>query len=334
VETEGEVNGAASTDAGRAGIRRRRRPEAGAVRALAVSAAAIVVVIAVTTPRGQESRGGPMAAGARAAAAGTDAARGTATGPRRDSHATTTPARGGAAPAPTTSVPLVRRPRLIAVVGDGIATTFAPGLEAVAATHGTDVVVNAFPGCGIANGVAVDDDGTPFPWAALCAEAVGPAQQRMIDKHDPDVVVWLSTWDLSDRLAPGGRVLHTGTPAHDAALDADLDTAARRLTSGGARLVLVVPAPRWGLDVDAADRDAPTAVAHHERLLRRFVVTHPSVGAVVVDASDVLCAAGPPCPEWVAGIRPRPDGGHFSPGGATWTAERLLPEMLAALGAR
>jgi hypothetical protein len=286
------------------------------VRALAVSAAAIVAVVALTNP----------GTGGRTALATTGDADAAAA---RGVSATTEPQRGVAERA---AADPVAWPDVVAVVGDGIATTFAPGARAVAAVHGTEVVVNAFPGCGIANGVAVDDHGAPYPWAALCAQAVGPAQWRMVRAHDPGVVVWLSTWDLSDRLAADGRVLLAGTPVHDAALEADLVAAARRLTSGGARLVLVVPAPRAGLDVDAAERDGPTPIAHHSRLLRRFAAAHPALRITVVDAADVLCPNGPPCPEWIAGIRPRPDGGHFSLRGATWTAERLFPIVLATLG--
>ena len=64
-------------------------------------------------------------------------------------------------------------------------------------------------------------------------------------------------------------------------------------------------------------------------LYQRYTTLHPDVG--LVDLATIVCPGGPPCPEYVSGIRLRPaDGGHFQAPGAAWVAPRLYAAIAAA----
>ena len=57
---------------------------------------------------------------------------------------------------------------------------------------------------------------------------------------------------------------------------------------------------------------------------------HPE-DVTVVDLAGQVCPDGPPCPAKVDGFTPRGfDGAHFSPRGAVWASEWLLPTLEAA----
>lgn len=245
----------------------------------------------------------------------------------------TTPPVTGSTPA-NGSLPSVpaepAEPPVIAVVGDSVATTIVWGLEEVAPPQGITIVSSAFPGCGVANGFAVDDDGHPFEWSEPCAENIGPAHDGLISRHDPDLVVWLSTWDLADRLVDG-EVVRAGTPEGDSALLGSMEEARKRLTAGGARVVLLTVAPNAPSDTAPADDDSDGEKSHYAALLRRFAAAHPRTVSVV-DLAALVCPGGPPCPEEVDGIRLRPDGGHFTRETSPWVAERLVPMLLAEMG--
>ncbi|MCZ7536497.1 MAG: acyltransferase [Acidimicrobiia bacterium] len=145
------------------------------------------------------------------------------------------------APITAPASPVVTAPGdapVVAVIGDSVAGTVIWGLEEVGPRNGLTILSAAFPGCGVANGVAVDDDGRPFEWSEACDENIGPAQAQMIEEQDPDLVVWLSTWDLADRLVDG-RVIRANTPEGDEVLLASMDVAHDRLTARGAHIALL-----------------------------------------------------------------------------------------------
>jgi len=222
--------------------------------------------------------------------------------------------------------------RVVAVIGDSVAGTLAWGLSDVGPGSGLTVVSSAFPGCGVANGFAVDDDGQPFKWSQACAENVGPVQSSLIANHDPDLVVWLSTWDLGDRRVDG-HVIHSNTPEGDRALLDSMEEARARLTSGGARIALLTIAPNAASDTAPADEDADSNIAHYNNTLAIFAARHQ--GSVsVVDFAALVCPGGPPCPEVVEGVRLRPDGAHFTRETAPWVAARLVPLLVEELDRR
>lgn len=219
---------------------------------------------------------------------------------------------------------------VVAVVGDSVAGTLVWGLEEVGPRSGMTIVGSAFPGCGVANGFAVDDDGRPFKWSEPCAENVGPAQADMIATYDPDLVVWLSTWDLADRMVDG-QVIRANTFEGDRALLDSMEEAYDRLTAGGAHIVLLTIAPNARSDARPADDDADGDIAHYNNLLTVFARRHPR-SVSVVDLAAMICPGGAPCPDNVEGWRLRPDGGHFTEETSPLVAQKLVPILEGYLG--
>ena len=129
------------------------------------------------------------------------------------------------APSPTTTVAprALRPPHRIAIVGDSVAASLAFGFDAVAREFGIEVVKRAYPGCGVAVAIPLDQDGKRVEWGEACAN-VGAVLDDLVARRDPDVVVWLSTLDTVDR-EENGVPLRWGTDEHRAVLLAAMDAA-------------------------------------------------------------------------------------------------------------
>jgi hypothetical protein len=234
------------------------------------------------------------------------------------------------------SVPRDQRTRLtgsvrrVLLVGDSLGCSFYPGLSVVGQAAGVYADQGAVTGCGI-----VSDETAPTRGEGtmldtnICHDLVERTQGRALIRSDPDVVVWLSSWErLSIRV--GGSVLVAGTPRADAVLLSRMERVFTRLTAGGARLAVLTVAPftegtALGLQFTSSpERDAQ--VLHLNGLLRRFAARHPD-RAFVVDLAQHVCPQGAPCGPEVDGRRPRPDGAHFSPAGSVWAAQWALGEI-------
>ncbi len=215
-------------------------------------------------------------------------------------------------------------PRKVAVIGDSVPASALTGLQGEANRRGVELVSYVVPGCGIAIGPVADDNGTLIPWTPACDGVVGPGLAAFIDQHDPDAVIWWSSWESADRFVDG-NVLANGSAAWRADLDAMLERRWQSVTSGGARVVLVDSTPRAPSPVGPADLDPDGDIAELRNRLHALAARHPDRTAVV-EFSQVLCPAGVPCPAVVDGITPRPsDGGHFTDDTAPWVAARLWP---------
>src|SRR5581483_10261297 len=174
-----------------------------------------------------------------------------------------------------------------------------------------------------------DNNDHPFSWSRACYENVPHVLATTTVEQHPDVVLWSSSWELSDRLDPTtGQVLKLGTKAHDAALLASIDQAAHTLTAGGAHLVLLTVPPRAPSDVSPADGQ-DGRYAHYNNLLREYARAHAQ-NVSVVDIMPFVCPTGPPCPAKVRGVVLRPDGGHYTHQTAPIIAKWLWPKLLAA----
>ncbi len=109
-----------------------------------------------------------------------------------------------------------------------------------------------------------------------------------------------------------------------------MDDALRRITRGGAKVALITVAPAAPNDAQGTQQTS-TAVedASYLRLRsidRRFAKRHPGQ-VTVIDLASRLCPKGPPCPEFVHGHRPRPDGRHFDPAAATRASRWILRQL-------
>jgi hypothetical protein len=146
----------------------------------------------------------------------------------------------------------------------------------------------------------------------------------------PDVVLVLSSWERAD-LKVGGHTLKAGTKPWARAVQHKMDVVLRRLTHAGAHVVLTTqPTEVPAVFHQMNDGDIASQRASYDRLnlqLLRFAARHPKT-VTLVDLADRVCPGPSPCPTKVDGISPRPaDGGHFSPQGAVWAMQYLLPAI-------
>ncbi|HKA94066.1 MAG TPA: acyltransferase family protein [Acidimicrobiia bacterium] len=238
------------------------------------------------------------------------------------------------APPPTAALaapvgaPTAPPPKRIMLVGDSVAESLLDGLRESAAEQGVQVYPASVPGCGVIGGQPIDLNGTPFKWSATCEREVPKYQTARLAQVRPDVVVWLSGWDRDDRVVDGQNVTTT-TMTGRFVFARLIDEAASRLTSTGARLVMMTVAPPSPSD-SYPDPPKDPKFDYMNRMLRDYARAHTDHTSVV-DLARLLCPNGQPCPDSVSGVRPRPrDGNHFEPDTALWVAHQLMPEIMAA----
>ena len=256
---------------------------------------------------------------------GLDAGRGVAH-PRPGSPSTTTTT---VAPPPTTTP---APPPSMLLVGDSVADTLRPALGAQAAIRGIRFSAEVRPGCGLTTGVPAYSNGTVIPWGPGCADGTLSYLTQAVQEADPQVVLWLSTWETADQLV-NGQFYAFGSPAADALLLQELEQSREVLTAGGARLVLVTIAPRaeTSATVPTDNPAEDQQYLHLDALLRTFAAQHTN-SVTVVDLARIICPSGPPCPPEVDGVDLRPnDGGHFAGDGPAWVAPRLMDAIMREL---
>jgi peptidoglycan/LPS O-acetylase OafA/YrhL len=241
---------------------------------------------------------------------------------------------GAAHPKTTTSTTAGGNPSLavsgpVLLVGDSVADTLSSALSTTAASHGVSLTAAVRPGCGLITGAPVAPNGTIIKWGNACSDATPSYEIQAAKSSGAKVVVALSTWEDADRIV-NGQLVKFGTPAGDALWFRLLDEMRTRLTSSGARLLLVkMPPPAKFSDLGPADPDAVHRMVLLGSLYQRYTALHHDVG--LVDLATIVCPGGPPCPEFVSGIRLRPaDGGHYQASGAAWVAPRLYAAIAAA----
>jgi hypothetical protein len=183
--------------------------------------------------------------------------------------------------------------------------------------------------------LTVNKDGSAMPWSKRCAENTAEYELNAMRRARAKVAVWYSTWELGYHVIDGEQVA-LGTPTGDAAMLEELKDAVLRITAGGwnGRLVILTVVPRAKhsdtLKATKGDRRGPPLL---NRLFQILEMRYPGL-VTVVELDDIVCPGGPPCPETVDGIRPRPwDGGHFGGEGPAWLAPKLVDAILAALQA-
>ncbi len=230
------------------------------------------------------------------------------------------------------TTPAVPMPTRFVLIGDSLAHSLGDGLQAEAANRGIIVYGVTRSGCGLVTAVPSNDAGEiVLPWVQGCADGAAQYQNEIVAKYEPEVVLWLSSWEAGDHVFDG--VFHPfDTPAGDVAMLNEFEQARVHLTAGGAMLVmLTVPGIAENSDRGAGNPDLDRAFTHINALMRRFASEHPE-SVRVAELADIVCPGGSPCPEFVDGVRIRPtDGAHYTGDGPAWVAPRLLDAVLEEL---
>lgn len=233
------------------------------------------------------------------------------------------------APSPSITSPVLTRWLL---VGDSVAASLGDALQWEAARRGVTLSTATRPGCGLIGGITALPDGTEIPWGRKCDAQTRDYLSQSVSEANPQVVLWLSTWEAADRIVDG--VFYAfGSEAADRKMLELLEEARATLTAGGARLViLTTPPPAAENELDLRDRDGERRTVHLNDLFREFGRAHPE-SVTVVDFDAVVCPPGPPCPARVDDVVPRPrDGNHFEGDGPLWVAPRLMDLATTSLG--
>lgn len=209
------------------------------------------------------------------------------------------------------SVPTMpAQPAQIALVGDSIATSFAPRW---ADDHSR-------PGCGITNGIPQETgSATKSEWCAATAHQMW----EQVFATSPDVVVVYSTWEVNNHRV-AGELLEFRSPIWDAWYTSYLDWIRSRVPV----LLLASVAPRAPIDgiVTMTPRDVARTRSLND-FHRAYAAQHVTVD--IVDTEHILCPDT--CPEWIGNVRPRPDmGAHFDTAGAAWFNEPFRTAVLDA----
>jgi peptidoglycan/LPS O-acetylase OafA/YrhL len=244
--------------------------------------------------------------------------------------------RPSSAPAPTPAAPpsvapAPAQPTRFLLVGDSVAGSLANSLSTEASNRGLILNGATRPGCSMTTAIPAGPQGQVAPWSPNCSRGTASYQDDVINTYQPEVVLWLSGWEAADHFV-NGVFMRFNTPDGDAALLADFDQSRERLTARGATLVmLTAPPPAERSDDGLADARVIPLLAHLNVLLREFAMQHPD-SVKLVDLAGIVCPDGPPCPEYVDGLRLRPrDGGHFFGDGPPWVAPRLIDAVFGAL---
>jgi hypothetical protein len=183
-------------------------------------------------------------------------------------------------------------------------------------------------GCGVVGGTATYFDGKIPAQAPGCEKVVTEYEQEKLAGDRPDIVVWMSMWEVNDRIV-NGDLVKFGSRAWDEMMLAEIDESATRLTSKGAHLIITTVASRASSDYAPSNPSEDARYVRLNELYRQYARTHP--GSVsILDFAASVCPGGPPCARSVDGVEIRPlDGTHFTPKTARWAAARLLDPVLA-----
>jgi SGNH domain (fused to AT3 domains) len=245
-----------------------------------------------------------------------------------------------------TRVPeLPPRVPVMMLVGDSVPLHLSVAMERELSGRGWRLVSSTFGSCPVTGEAPAFQDGRPIRDAHRCTEEIVVAQDRLVDLADPDVIVWWDRWSLSGFLSGGGFV-PSGTPRFWNLRRERLQLAVNRLTSRGARIVLVADEPPGrGIATRCTERRCHAWISfqidHYDditrrwnSIMRRFAQRHPD-RATFISVTDAICAEDvAPCDDAIEGVPARPDGTHYEGEGERLvirTLFRLLSPLMGPL---
>jgi hypothetical protein len=236
----------------------------------------------------------------------------------------------------------------VLLTGDSVSVHLEETLANVAHRRfGWKVVSAAVRACSIYGDPLAWADGTPRGDLRQCPRAVVKAQRSMVDRADPDVVIW---WDRLSTLSfftRNGVFVRGGSRRFWELRAVAFEKTFARLTSGGARVVFVSTEPIGigVLDICAGwekrgcrewrrfrMRHYADITQPMNRIMQRYAADHPDA-AVFISITDSICRRNvSPCDDrmW-NGQLARPDGTHYRKRGAIRAAKAIVREMGTAL---
>jgi len=246
---------------------------------------------------------------------------------------------GAAPPPPSSGTTLGGKPPLkVAIVGDSMAGSMAPGLVQWANERGDVVVYNlAVIACPLSRGgTRRMSDGSTWSIDSECDWWARANSDRMTKfrQFAPDIVVIQDGLnELPDRRLPSWPTYwHTGQAQYDSWLVNEYTEAIKTLTAGGAKAMFLnsvcvdwdTLGQRWAGYSPTAGGDGDTRVSSLDRDDEAVAAT----GASVIDFQSHLCPHG----KYTANVdgEPdgRPDGYHLSSAGSYALAARWLGPLV------
>ncbi len=225
------------------------------------------------------------------------------------------------------------RPVRILLVGDSMAGSLGVGMSAIAPRYGAEVVNEGSPGCSLGEASMIRVLWYTVPPSGPC-EGADPGHlltvyRSLVQKFDPDVVVYLARADTLDTLLDGSWV-HMGDGSYDDWVEARFEQAISVFGSTGARVVMLT-SPYYDSgeqpDGEPWPENAAVRVAGDNQLLRQAVRSDP-LGSSVIDLWKLTSPSGQFSTD-VDGITLRcSDGVHFTVPGGEWVGEEILPELV------
>ncbi|MGZ4713091.1 MAG: acyltransferase family protein [Acidimicrobiia bacterium] len=222
----------------------------------------------------------------------------------------------------------------IGVIGDSVACSLEPGLRALTAEGGWKFRSASIIGCGVVSNEVLASSAVPVisPRSDRCAVVAADARDFVLAGH-PRILLWVSTWERAD-LVVGGERASVGSPRWNRALQSRMDAVIAQAHRIGAHVVITsMPPHSEGKLLNAALRpsaDDADAFQKLNNLLLAEASRHPGE-VTLVDFASFVCPGGAPCPRTRDGFAPRAvDGGHYTPTGAAWALDWLLPRVVAS----
>src|SRR5262249_46981242 len=114
--------------------------------------------------------------------------------------------------------PRVAPGNTVLLVGDSLACSLLPGLEAVGRRADFRVVQSVVTGCGVVSGETAPTHGeATMVGTRDCPQLVDRQERRALGRAHPDLVVWLSSWERMN-MRIDGRVVAAGSRSADVIL--------------------------------------------------------------------------------------------------------------------
>ena len=238
----------------------------------------------------------------------------------------------------------------VMVVGDSIPTELMDTIGKEAKKRNLNVVPVAFGGCSVVGLYQLDETNRPFSWSGRCT-TVPRIQTQAIKTFDPQLIIWYSgrekftvcTVPTTDGCGSASKIYASGSRAQHALMENSMVDSFKRLTSKGAKLVIILPTPR-GLSATGHCGNHPTAsgcaqdpsdlaaFAWMEKASLNLAAAYP-MKVKTVSMVDLLCpdfdqTTGCAATER-AGSLIRIDGVHVAPSQEQWFVRNLFDRVQA-----